>query len=228
MTARFDEYSPDYGERLQRAIAFAGQRLDFFTEVKVDYLLGAVARHVGDPATCSVLDVGCGVGETDRFLAGRVGRLAGVDVAEGAIEAAARRNPAVDYFAYDGRRLPFPDGALDATFAICVVHHVPPPRWPRLVSEMTRVTRRGGMVAFFEHAPFNPLTRLVVYRCEFDDDVVLARRRTVQALLERAGLRIAERRHILFFPWNHPLLRRLDRGLGWLPLGASHLVVGLK
>ena len=44
-----------------------------------------------------MLDVGCGPGETDRFLDGRVGRLAGVDVASGMLERARSRNPSVEY-----------------------------------------------------------------------------------------------------------------------------------
>ena len=43
------------------------------------------------PPGLSGLDVGCGVGLTDRFLVGRVGELHGVDTAEEAVARAAQR-----------------------------------------------------------------------------------------------------------------------------------------
>ncbi len=44
----------------------------------------------------------------------------------------------------DGLRLPVRDGAADVTFSSNVLEHVPDPM--RLISEMIRVTRRGGLI----------------------------------------------------------------------------------
>ena len=60
----------------------------------------------------------------------------------------------------------------DATYATCVMHHVPRARWRLFASELGRVTRPGGTVLTFEHNPYNPLTRrpspiapLIAVRC---------------------------------------------------------------
>jgi uncharacterized protein (DUF2062 family) len=93
---------------------------------------------------------------------------------------------------------------------------------------MARVARPGGVVAILEHNPFNPLTRLAVYRCEFDDGVELLSRRATVNLMRQAKLELAEAKYIVFFPWRDALLRSLESRLGALPLGAQYAVAGVK
>jgi SAM-dependent methyltransferase len=224
----FDEYRDTYRDALRRAISFASSDVDFFTEAKARALLDVIRRLLGNPAEVRVLDVGCGPGETDAYLVPHVRRLHGVDVSEGILEAARARNPGVVYTAYDGGRLPFDDARFDLAFAICVLHHIPPAQWQPFVDDMSRTVRPGGVIAIAEHNPFNPLTRLVVHRCEFDDDAVLLRRRTVEALQREAGAKAVESRYILFFPWRSRLLTRAENGLRSLPLGAQYVVAGVR
>ena len=144
--------------------------------------------------------MGCGTGETDRFLASTFGDLHGVDMSERLIERARAAVPGVQYRSYDGERLPYEDSAFDLSFCINVMHHVPPPDWSAFVAEMERITRPGGVVAVFEHNPLNPLTRRVVSNCSFDADAVLLRRRVTERLLAGAGLTAIEGGYILFLP----------------------------
>jgi SAM-dependent methyltransferase len=141
---------------------------------------------------------------------------------------AASNNPGVAYTAYEGSRLPFSDGEFDATFAVCVLHHVPPDAWARFVREMRRVTSRTGLVVVFEHNPYNPLTRLAVNRCAFDEGVVLLRRKRVKELFMAQGLRVAEEAYIILFPWELPFSARLETLLARLPLGAQYFVAGRR
>ena len=83
-------------------------------------------------------------------------------------------------------------------------------------------------MAVFEHNPLNPLTRLVVARCEFDEGVQLLPTREVRDLLAEAGLQPIERRYILFFPWRASFLQRLEARLAALPLGAQHLTAARR
>jgi SAM-dependent methyltransferase len=220
--AEFDRYSDSYREAVEESISFSGADLDLFTRVKADALL-ELAGRVGYPDRLSFLDVGCGIGETDRFLEGRVGRLAGVDVAPQMLERARARNPWAEYRGYDsGEPIPFEDESFDVCFAVCVLHHVPRDRRVQLVGEMRRVCRRGGLLALFEHNPFNPLTRRAVSGCEFDRDAELLSRRAALELLSAAGLPSPDGRYIVFFPRESRLLRGIERRLGWLPLGAQY------
>ena len=142
---RFDEYGDTYAAEVQKSISFIGRDHSFFTEVKAKVLVELARRELGDPADVHALDVGCGPGETDAFLADRFGKLEGVDISEAVIEAARARNPAVVYRTYDGKRLPYDDGAFDLVFTICVVHHVSPAEWEPFVRELARVLRPGRL-----------------------------------------------------------------------------------
>ena len=110
-------------------------------------------------------------------------------------------------------------------FTVCVVHHVAPPERPAFFAELARVVRPGGLVAVVEHNPLNPLTRLAVARCEFDEDAVLARPREVSRRLREAGLRDADAAHFLFFPWRW---HRVERLLRRVPFGAQFYVTATK
>jgi SAM-dependent methyltransferase len=225
---QFDAYSDSYRDSVQQSIAFCGQELEYFTRRKVEHLVDLSARHVGDPEELTFLDVGCGVGETDAMLVDRVGELHGVDVAADAVARAAERNPEVRCQPYDGIRLPFEDEHFDVAFAICVVHHVEPKDRRVFFSELHRVVRPGGVVAIFEHNPYNPLTRIAVSRCEFDEDAVLLTRRTSEHLLRAAQLTPIESRYIIFLPLDRKFVRRAERPLGGVPLGAQHYVAARR
>jgi SAM-dependent methyltransferase len=217
-------YEESYREAVEQSISFSGADLDLFTQIKADLLIELAREVPNRPGRLAFLDVGCGPGETDRFLEGRVGRLAGVDIVPGMVKRAQERNPWVEYQAYkEGDPIPHEDGSFDVCFAICVLHHVAGPERPSLVGEMKRVCRPGGLIALFEHNPLNPLTRRAVHGCEFDRDADLLSRRQVSRLLSGVGLD-PRGRYIEFFPRESGLLRRVEARLGWLPLGAQYVV----
>src|SRR4029077_14681519 len=126
------------------------------------------------------------------------------------------------------RTLPFEDDAFDLAFAICVLHHIDPPARSAFTAEMRRVVRPGGLVVAIDHNPLNPLTRVAVSRCDFDEGVVLLPRREARRLLVRNDLRPVETPYILFFPWHVEPLRRIERGLSWPALGAQYIAVRRK
>jgi SAM-dependent methyltransferase len=220
--AEFDRFDQTYEAELDDAISFAGREHEFYVEAKARRLLELARRRLGD-RPLRLIDVGCGVGLTDRHLLPHVASLAGVDVSPGMIARAREANADAEYEVYDGARLPFDDAAFDVSFAVCVLHHVDPPDRRPLVEEMARVTRPDGLVAVFEHNPLNPLTRRVVRNCAFDEDVVLIGEAELVRLFRAGGVHVTDREYLLFFPWRADALeRRLTR----LPLGAQYVVSG--
>jgi SAM-dependent methyltransferase len=222
----YDRYRDSYEAELDQAVGFTGKRHAFFTEAKAAELLRIARRQLGDPGRVEALDVGCGIGLTDRYLEGRFGSLTGVDVSPGVLERAEQANPWARYVLYDGERLPFDDGSFELTFAVCVVQVIEPPRRPGFVAELARVTRPGGLVVAFEHNPVNPLTRLVVRRCAFGEDARMLGARELASLFRLADLPVVERGYILLFPASGPRLRKLERSLARLPLGAQYYLAG--
>jgi SAM-dependent methyltransferase len=197
------------------------------TRRKVAHLLALCTQLVGPPGEQRVLDVGCGVGLTDSMLVDHVGSLHGIDVSSESVTQAAASNPSVCYTPFEGAAFPVPDEGFDLAFAICVLHHVPPPDRARFASELRRVVRPGGIVAVFEHNPLNPLTRVAVNRCELDDGVTLLRRRRSAGLLQGAGLRLERSSYIIFTPSPRWAVR-VDRALRWCPAGAQHYVAARR
>jgi len=226
--SRFDSYTDSYVDAVEQSIGFSGQKVAYFARRKALHLLDVYGRYVGAPETLSVLDVGCGIGITDEHLVGQVRELHGVDTSTEAVDRAAARNPAARYRPCSEDSLPFDSGRFDAAFAACVLHHVDPEKRVGFVSELRRVVRPGGVVVLFEHNPLNPLTRIAVSRCEFDDDAILLGRRVARRLLERSGLRPVERRYIVFFSRGDARVRAIERFFASVPLGAQYYVVGAR
>ena len=223
MPAEFDRVGDRYEELVDRSIAFSGRRHSFFLEAKARALLGMIVRRVAVPREVRALDVGCGNGMLHDFL-GELGSLDAVDPSEALVAEARKRHPGVRYAAADGTELPFADGAFDVAFAVCVLHHVETARRSNFVGELVRVTRPGGLVVVFEHNPLNPLTRLAVSRCAFDEDAALLGRRATGGLLRAAGARPVEGRYILFFPWGGRPFAAAERVLAPVPVGAQYYV----
>ncbi len=225
---RFKDYVDNYQQKIQESIDFSGQDADFFIQVKADMVLNLAMKYCKDLKSAMILDIGCGVGLVDSYLCSEFKNLYGVDIEDGVVSKAKVNNPGVNYIKYDGDNLPFEDNSMDFVFAINVMHHVPPSNWQNFVNEMRRVLKPRGAAAVFEHNPYNPLTRRVVSKCEFDRDAVLLSHNRISNLFKSAGLALSEDSYILFFPFKGKFFRTLEKGLKWIPLGAQQTVVGIK
>jgi SAM-dependent methyltransferase len=220
----YGRYRDRYRDELDRAVSFSGASHDFFTRAKAEELVRLARMHLGDPARLEALDVGCGIGLTDRHLAGRFRSLTGTDVSPGVLETAARENPGVRYKLSERGRLTFEDDAFHLAFAVCVVQVVAPKERPQFVAELARVTRPGGLIVVFEHNPFNPLTRLVVRRCEFGEDARMLGMAEAERLLRESAVTPVDRGFLLLFPSRRKRVLAVERALRRLPLGAQYYV----
>lgn len=222
----FDPYAEGYTRAVDSAVAFSGQPQEFFLEIKARQLAEMVRARFGADFAPRMLEMGCGPGLMQRLLGARPGRLWGLDLSLGCLARAARDGAHV--LAADGARAPFTDGGFDLVFAVCVLHHVPLARRDAFVAEMARLARRGGLVAIWEHNPWNPLTRRVVARCPFDRDAVLLALPETRRLLLGAGLERIGSRYGPFFPWRGRAWREAERWVARVPLGAQYAAFGTR
>ncbi len=143
------------------------------------------------------LDVGCGPGALTAELVARLGpdSVSAVDPSETFVKAARARNPGVNIQLASAERLPFADGAFDAALAQLVVHFMSDP--VAGLTEMTRVTRAGGVVAacVWDHAgdqgPISPLWEAArTLNPDVNDESLLvgASAGELTELFERVGL----------------------------------------
>jgi SAM-dependent methyltransferase len=224
----FNESKNNYRETIERSIAFAGKKLDFFTQVKAEYLRKIAARILGTAKAPRILDIGCGHGLMHRSLRSFAFEIVGAEMAVEVLPLARAANPDVAYVGYDGRTLPFAPNSFDIALAVCVMHHVPPAEWIGFLREMRRVLRPGGLAVVFEHNPLNPLTRYVVASNAIDADANLLSAGMLRSLMRQAGFAEPLTRNILFTPFAHPGFRWLDDRLGRLPFGAQYYAIGVN
>jgi ubiquinone/menaquinone biosynthesis C-methylase UbiE len=123
-----------------------------------------VDRYV--PPGSSVLDVGCGAGRVAIALARLGYRASGLDLSDGMIDTArslaGAEGLAVDFVVGDARKLPYADGAFDASIFACNgIGHLRLADQQAAVREMQRVTRPGGHVIISFRNPYG-LTKLAV------------------------------------------------------------------
>ena len=112
----------------------------------VDWGLAHLALHAGD----TVLDIGCGGGNTLARMAERVteGHLVGIDYAETSVEASRAFNARLieagrmEILHGSVEHLPFADGHFDAVVTVESFYFWPSPE--ESLKEVARVIRRGG------------------------------------------------------------------------------------
>ena len=211
-----------------------------------------MAELLADVTAPRVLDAGCGPGGNGAWLQAK-GDVFGFDLAQEAVDLAARRHPEMLVARGDLLSIPFAGDTFDLVVAVTVVNQVADAE--RAVGELVRVLRIGGAILLIEPA-FEALRRS-------PDRVVHThkryRRGELRALLEGHGVvvtratyahsylvpaaagfaafdRVRSERRISDVSRGGPstvlsalaraeraVLRRLD-----LPLGLSALVVGQK
>jgi ubiquinone/menaquinone biosynthesis C-methylase UbiE len=113
-----------------------------------------------------IIDVGCGGGDTVRWLAAQGARVTGLDNA--AMLAKAGSIPprgAEEYAEGMAQKLPFADGSADAVLFQASFHHVPAAAMAAAAAECRRVLKNGGRAVFVEPVyragTYTEITRLV-------------------------------------------------------------------
>lgn len=145
------------------------RNLDFSKHVRL------MQEHMGLQAGSKVLDVGCGTGALLTELARAGAEVTGIDTfgeADGIdrrIAEARMKEQGLEIPLRQGSaaKLPFDDGAFDLVVSIGMLEHIPPETRKRVLPEMFRVVRPGGVLfliagptnatPFDQHIPGHPL-----------------------------------------------------------------------
>lgn len=213
----------------------------------------AMLRTIGLQPGWRVLDIGCGSGSFLPLLAelvGAGGSLVALDAAAENIAAVARRLEAapiecalrLDLGSLEG--LPYEPASFDAVWCANVIQYFPDRAVPRLIEEMRRVVRPGGLVAIkdvdmtlFRVEPMDPFLITHLSEASLRDEDFGAwsqgslRGRSLRRHLEDGGLTNVWQRTSLIERWAplRPVERRLwGDWLAFLAGAAQERAVGEK
>lgn len=111
-------------------------------------------NSLGGQRAASLLDIGCGTGQSRQIYRDACDRFAGLDLAQSSLLRARALFPSDEWVLGDAMRLPFPDMQWDAVAFSSVLHHIP----DRLAAlrEAYRVLRPGGMVFAYDPNLLHP------------------------------------------------------------------------
>jgi SAM-dependent methyltransferase len=224
--AEFDAYVDEYDTQHAASVKLSGEDPDFFAEYKAREAARVMAEIGIRPRR--IMDFGAGRGNCVPHLqrAFPDAALTALDVsARSLTHCVGRAIRPLETVAYDGQTLPFDAGSFDLVFTACVFHHIPAGDHVRLLGEIRRTLSPQGRFVLFEHNPWNPLTRHAVATCPFDRNAVLISAPEMRRRFRAAGFTDVRLRWTLFFPAFAAPLRPIERGLGWLPLGAQYMLV---
>ena len=219
----FDEYYEKYNEILtknQRILAPSGKG-SYFAQHKVSILKRILPL---EPHT--ILEYGCGIGNNMGFILENFPNAAvwGCDTSQKSLEVAGKRYPQVRFFPVLGEELV----QYDCVLVWDVVHHIAREKRAYYLERIAKFIRPGGYCLFFEHNPYNPVTKRFVSTCVFDALAELISLRNLRDIAEAAGLEVRAAGYCCFFPEFLQFLNRLEGALTWLPLGGKYYILAVR
>jgi SAM-dependent methyltransferase len=226
--AEFDRFASEYEACHNRSLPPGIHSSDFAAQ-KAAVLHEWVGAWFGGRKEIAVLDFGCGTGRTLAAVAAApwCGDLAGVDESAASLDVARRalagqpkRVRLVGSLDELGDETPF-----DLALMFNVLHHVPPNERRRVLGRIAMKLHQGGILAVWEHNPFNPVTRLLVAAAPMDRHACLVSRRQTIRLLSGVGFGCVACRYVNCLPPKLSVFRAvrgMERALSGVPLGTQY------
>jgi ubiquinone/menaquinone biosynthesis C-methylase UbiE len=164
-----------------------------------------------------VLDIGCGMGFRTVGIAKKgVKSVVGIDLDQDRIRQA--NNLArdlsihnINFIFMNAQSLAFPDSSFDLVIADEMIHHVE--NLPKVIGEVSRVIKRGGIMVISDHNKYSLFSELVRFIYFGKNREKLYSVYQICRLFRKAHFRDIEYKHILFtFPLSriHHLLLKAN------------------
>ncbi len=221
------DLSTEYDEMLNRGIRLSSEDKHFFIAGRILDLKSQLHPRF---TPRRILDFGCGIGDSTRFLSKTFpgAQVVGVDTAENAL-AHAEKTYASRYVSFCSLETFSATEAFDLCYVNGVFHHIEPESRHDAIRRIHRALVPGGYFALFENNPWNPGTRLVMRRIPFDHDAKPIAPPEARRLLRAGGFtdRLSMR-FLFYFPRPLAFLRFTERWMATLPLGAQYYVLTVK
>jgi len=223
----FDSYATEYDQALAKSLAASGEGREYFARGRIEWLRQCLRGL--DVKPVSVLDFGCGDGFTVPMLKQGLGATAavGVDVSDKSLAVARGRNSDANT-TYTRLDVYQPAGDLDVAYCNGVFHHIPLAERARAVALVRDSLKPDGLFSLWENNSWNPATRYVMSRCEFDKDAITLSAPETRRLLRAGGFKIVRTDFRFIFPRAMRIFRKFEDLLFRMPLGTQYQVLGRR
>jgi len=98
-----------------------------------------------------LLDFGCGYGRITGTYLPFCRQVFGIDVVPWAIEEAKDRYPTMNFYIFDGKKIPFSDGYFNVVLSWTVLQHIPKENIEKICGEIVRVMAPGALLVICEN-----------------------------------------------------------------------------
>lgn len=222
----FDVFATRYEAALAEGLNVTGEDSAYYAKGRIDVLASMLDQR--DPKQIRrILDFGCGTGGSCPWATQKWPHAdyVGYDVSEESIAVARQRYKSfkVSWTSETGNL-----GLFDLVLTNGVFHHIQPNERSRALEVVRESMQADGAFAFFENNPWNPGTRYIMSRVEFDRGAILISPRQAQYLLKQNDLEPQQFAALFYFPAALSFLRLLERPLQRVPLGGQYLYVCKK
>ena len=227
MTPQFDKYADTYDVELNQALAVSGEDKHHFAVERIRWLKRCVQRLGEQPS--SVIDYGCGVGDTSALLCRilNLDLVVGLDVSIRSLERARLQHES-DHCNFLGFDDYVPHSNIDMVYCNGVFHHIRVAERASSLDYIRRCLRPGGLFALWENNPWNPGTRYVMSQCSFDRDAIMISPPEAARLLRVQGFQVISVHYLFIFPRFLKLFRFLEPHFSRIPLGAQYQILCRK
>lgn len=106
----------------------------------------------------TLLDIGCGTGESRKLYIDHVAAYTGIDLSDASVNFARERFPKSEWLTANACTLPFDDQSFDIVAFSSVLHHID--NYPVALAEARRVLKPGGRVFAFDPNVLHPAMAL--------------------------------------------------------------------
>lgn len=219
----FDEYADNYDAMLNEGLSATGESKHYFARQRVLWLSKCLGKMSIHPAR--ILDYGCGTGSTANLFLEllKPDLMIGVDSSTKSVALAKQSSPERARFFLTSDFTPNRD--VDLAYCNGVFHHIPVDERPKELAYIARSLRPGGLFAFWENNPWNPGTRYVMSRIQFDRDAIMLAPNAAQTLLRDHGFQTLHTHFLFFYPRAFGFLRCTERWLTSVPFGGQYQIL---
>ena len=190
------------------AAAYAAELFDELSKKPLDRLL-LKQFAVENKNKGRMIDLGCGPGQTTRFLADNgVKDIIGTDLSQGMIAKARELSPNLQFRTADMLNLDFPDKSFASAVAFYAIVHFNTEQLATAFGEIYRVLQPGGEFLLSFHIGDDIIHRDEFFGEQVDIDFYFFQTMTVIGLLKEAGFGVIDA--IERFPYEgveHPSKR---------------------